>query len=136
MRTETRKRPLNRGLWGTNIITAVLAYFIAVQVFDSKVAFGIFIAIISGLVVNVLVGSITEYYTSNAKPPTQHIADASQTGAATNIIAGIATGLRSTALPMVVFAIAIYVAFHFAGIYGIAMAAMGMLCTAGMVCSS
>ena len=123
---------LNRGLWGTNIITAVLAYFLSSYVFGDK-GFGIFIAIVAGLIVNVLVGMITEYYTSNAKAPCQHIADASQTGPATNIIAGVATGLRSTALPMIVFAAATYLAFTYAGIYGIAMAAMGMLCTAGMV---
>lgn len=123
---------LNRGLWATNVLTAVMAYFLASTVFGSK-GFGIFIAIVAGLVVNVLVGAITEYYTSSAKPPTQHIADASQTGPATNIISGIATGLRSTALPMIVFAVAIWVAYGQAGIYGIAMAAMGMLCTAGMV---
>lgn len=124
---------LNRGLWATNIITAVLSYILAIQVFDSKQAFGIFIAIVAGLVVNVLVGMLTEYYTSNAKAPTQHIADASQTGPATNIISGIATGLRSTGLPMIVFAAATWLAYSQAGIYGIAMAAMGMLCTAGMV---
>jgi len=123
---------LNRGLWGTNLITAVLAYGLATYIFP-KDGLGIFIAIVSGLVVNVLVGMITEYYTSSAHKPTQAIAAASETGAATNIIAGIATGLRSTALPMIVFCVAIWVAFSQAGIYGIAMAAMGMLCTAGMV---
>ncbi|HWQ62566.1 MAG TPA: sodium-translocating pyrophosphatase, partial [Negativicutes bacterium] len=123
---------LNRGLWGTNVITAILAYVLATRVFGDK-GTGIFIAIVCGLIVNILVGMITEYYTSNAKAPCQHIADASQTGPATNIIAGLATGLRSTALPMIVFAAAIYVAFNQAGIYGIAMAAMGMLSTAGMV---
>lgn len=123
---------LNRGLWATNIITAVLAYVLAQHVFGAQ-GFGIFIAIVAGLVVNVLVGAITEYYTANTKPPTQHIADAAQTGPATCIISGIATGLRSTALPIIVFAVAIYVSFDQAGIYGIAMAAMGMLCTAGMV---
>ena len=65
--------------------------------------------------------------------PTKLIAAACETGAATNIIAGIATGLKSTALPMLVFCIAIWVSYSQAGIYGIAMAAMGMLCTAGMV---
>lgn len=123
---------LNRGLWGTNIITAVFAYFLAEMIFGAK-GLGIFVAIVCGLVVNILVGMITEYYTSNTKAPTRHIADASQTGPATNIISGLATGLRSTALPMVVFAVAIGVAYSQAGIYGIAMAAMGMLCTAGMV---
>ncbi len=124
---------LNRGLWGTNIITAVIAYFMAIATFGAEKGLGIFIAIVAGLVVNVLVGLITEYYTSHAHFPTRDIADSSRTGAATNIISGVATGLKSTALPMIVFAVATYVAFTYAGIYGIAMAAMGMLCTAGMV---
>ncbi|VBB07626.1 pyrophosphate-energised proton pump [Lucifera butyrica] len=123
---------LNRGLWGTNIITAFLAYILADKMFGRQ-GIGIFIAILAGLVVNVLVGMITEYYTSHAKKPTRKISDASRTGAATNIISGVATGLKSTAYPMIVFAIAIWVAYNQAGIYGIAMAAMGMLCTAGMV---
>ncbi|WP_371362847.1 K(+)-stimulated pyrophosphate-energized proton pump [Sporomusa rhizae] len=123
---------LNRGIWGTNILVAVATYGFASMMFPAK-AMGITIAVICGLAVNVLVGAITEYYTSSNKPPTQHIADASQTGPATNVIAGIACGLRSTALPMIVFAVAIWVAYSSAGIYGIAMAAMGMLCTAGMV---
>ncbi|MBU2699247.1 K(+)-stimulated pyrophosphate-energized sodium pump [Sporomusaceae bacterium BoRhaA] len=123
---------LNRGLWGTNIITAILAFFLATNTFGAK-GLGIFAAIVSGLVVNILVGMITEYYTSHAKAPTRKIAEASETGAATNIIAGLATGLHSTALPMIVFCIATAVAFNQAGIYGIAIAAMGMLCTAGTV---
>ena len=123
---------LNRGLWGTNIITAILAYVLASNTFGDK-ALGIWVAIVAGLVVNILVGLLTEYYTSNQRPPVQHIADASQTGAATNIIAGLATGLRSTTFPMIVFAAAIWLACGQAGIYGIAMAAMGMLSTAGIV---
>lgn len=123
---------LNRGLWGTNIITAILSYYLATMIFGAK-GFGIFVAIVAGLVVNVLVGMITEYYTSHAHKPTQRIADSAQTGPATAIISGIATGLSSTALPMVVFAAATWLAYSQAGIYGIAMAAMGMLCTAGMV---
>ncbi|WP_425058422.1 K(+)-stimulated pyrophosphate-energized proton pump [Sporomusa carbonis] len=123
---------LNRGIWGTNILVAVASYGLGTMIFGDK-GFGITVAIVCGLAVNVLVGAITEYYTSNNKAPTQHIADASQTGPATNVIAGVANGLRSTAIPMVVFAIAIWISFNQAGIYGIAMAAMGMLCTAGMV---
>ncbi len=123
---------LNRGLWGTNILVAVIAYFMAASIFGAK-GLGIFVAIVAGLAVNVLVGLITEYYTSHAHFPTRDIADSSRTGAATNIISGVATGLKSTALPMIVFAVATYVAYSNAGIYGIAMAAMGMLCTAGMV---
>ncbi|HWR42508.1 sodium-translocating pyrophosphatase [Sporomusa sp.] len=123
---------LNRGIWGTNILVAIATYAIASTMLPTK-AVGITIAVVAGLAVNVLVGMITEYYTANNKPPTQHIADASQTGPATNVIAGIACGLRSTGLPMLVFAVAIWVSYSQAGIYGIAMAAMGMLCTAGMV---
>ncbi len=124
---------LNRGLWGTNLLTAIMAYFLSNHIFGEQIGFGIFIAIVAGLIVNVLVGIITEYYTSSAKSPTKLIAAACETGAATNIIQGIATGLKSTAFPMIVFAVAIWISFGQAGIYGIAMAAMGMLCTAGMV---
>ena len=125
---------LNRGIWGTNIITAVAAFAIAPYVFgDSKAAMGVAISITAGLAVNVLIGIITEYYTSHAKTPTRKIADASQTGPATNIIAGLATGLKSTTLPIIVFVVAIAVSYSAAGVYGIAMAAMGMLCTAAMV---
>lgn len=123
---------LNMGLWGTNVITGLIAYFLASSLFGAK-GFGIFISIVAGLAVNVLIGMITEYYTSHAKLPTQKIADASQTGPATNIITGLATGLKSTALPTLVFVSATWVAYTMAGTYGIAMAAMGMLCTAAMV---
>lgn len=123
---------LNMGLWGTNVITGILAYLLANSLFGAK-GFGIFISIVAGLVVNVLIGMITEYYTSHAKPPTQAIANASQTGPATNIISGLATGLRSTSLPILVFVAATWLAYSMAGTYGIAMAAMGMLCTAAMV---
>ena len=123
---------LNMGLWGTNVITGILAYLLANSLFGAK-GFGIFISIVAGLVVNVLIGMITEYYTSHAKAPTQAIANASQTGPATNIISGLATGLRSTSLPILVFVAATWLAYGMAGTYGIAMAAMGMLCTAAMV---
>ena len=123
---------LNMGLWGTNLITGIIAYFLATNLFGEK-GLGIFIAIISGLSVNVLIGMITEYYTSHAKMPTRDIAGASLTGAATNIISGIATGLKSTSLPIIVFVLATWVAYRVAGTYGIAMAAMGMLCTAAMI---
>jgi K(+)-stimulated pyrophosphate-energized sodium pump len=127
---------LNKGLWGTNLITAIGAWFAAQLMFgaaDSKLAVGVFVSIVCGLLVNVAIGFITEYYTSNLKPPAQKIAEASLTGAATNIISGLATGLRSTAGPIIVILAATMISHYFAGIYGIAMAAMGMLCTAGMV---
>jgi K(+)-stimulated pyrophosphate-energized sodium pump len=126
------QKALNRGLWATNLLTALMAFFLAQKIFGAQ-GFSIFIAIVAGLGVNVLVGMITEYYTSHANEPTRGIADASVTGPATNVISGIANGLRSTGYSMLVFVAAIWIAFNQAGIYGIAMAAMGMLCTAGMV---
>ncbi|CAA7599833.1 inorganic diphosphatase [Acididesulfobacillus acetoxydans] len=132
---------LNRGLWGTNILTAIAAYGLVQWLLPASIRVqgvtvtpnGVFVAILAGLVVNVLIGLLTEYYTSNQKKPAQSIAKASETGAATNIIAGLAIGLKSTALPVLVICAAIYVSFASAGIFGIAMAAMAMLSTAGMV---
>ncbi|ADG83541.1 V-type H(+)-translocating pyrophosphatase [Thermincola ferriacetica] len=130
---------LNKGLYGTNIITAVAGFFLAQWLFADK-AIGIFVGIVAGLVTNVAVGYITELYTSYHKRPAQEIAEASETGPATNIIKGLAVGLKSTVYPILVIVIAIYASYIAAesagaglGIYGIAMAAMGMLSTAGMV---
>ncbi|HEX3015015.1 MAG TPA: sodium-translocating pyrophosphatase [Desulfobacteria bacterium] len=123
---------LNKGLYGTNIIVASAAFFLTQWLVPGK-AIEVFIAVVCGLVVNIAIGYITEYYTSNLKRPAQAIAEASQTGAATNIIAGIATGLKSTVWPVLVICAATLIAYQFAGVYGIAMAAMGMLSTAGMV---
>ncbi|GAB6172924.1 sodium-translocating pyrophosphatase [Paradesulfitobacterium aromaticivorans] len=132
---------LNKGLWGTNLITAIAAYVLVQWLMPATITIsginvtpnGVYIAIFSGLVVNVLIGLLTEYYTSNQKKPAQGIAKASETGAATNIIAGLAVGLKSTALPVLVICAATYISYSAAGIFGIAMAAMAMLSTAGMV---
>lgn len=132
---------LNLGLWGTNLLTAIAAYFLVHWMLPASITVkgatltpnSVYVAILAGLVVNVLIGLITEYYTSNQKKPAQSIAKASETGAATNLIAGLAVGMKSTALPVIVICSAIYVSFEAAGIYGIAMAAMAMLSTAGMV---
>ncbi|AHF08209.1 sodium-translocating pyrophosphatase [Desulfitobacterium metallireducens] len=133
---------LNKGLWGTNALTALGAFGLVNVMLPSTLKVSntltitpnrVFIAVIAGLVVNVLIGMLTEYYTSNQKKPAQAIAKASETGAATNLIAGLATGMKSTALPVIVICVAIYVSFQAAGVYGIAIAAMAMLSTAGMV---
>ncbi len=95
-------------------------------------AFGVVWATIAGLAAGVAIGVITEYYTSVSRRPAQAIADDSRTGVATNIISGLATGMRSTALPVLVLAAAILVAHGQAGLYGIAIAALGMLSTTGI----
>jgi len=93
---------------------------------------GIFGAIITGLIVGVVIGKLTEYYTSDCHKPVHKIAEASQTGAATNLIYGLAIGYESTALPIIVLVVGIFSSFKCAGLYGIAISAVGMLSTLGV----
>ena len=89
-------------------------------------------AIIAGLVVGVAIGKLTEVYTSADFGSVKKIADQSQTGSATTIISGLGVGMMSTLWPIICIAIGIYVAFHFAGVYGISLSAVGMLSITGI----
>lgn len=117
---------------GSNI--AALLVVIASLVL-SKVLFGNFdgaIAVIAGLIVGVLIGLITECYTSADYNPVKKIGEQSETGPATTIISGIAVGMQSTAIPLILICIGIFVAYQVDGLYGIALAAVGMLSTTGI----
>ena len=114
---------------GSNIAALLV---VIVSLVLSKVLFGNFdgaIAVIAGLIVGVLIGLITEYYTSADYNPVKKIGEQSETGPATTIISGIAVGMQSTAIPLILICIGIFVAYQVDGLYGIALAAVGMLST-------
>ncbi len=113
-------------------IVIIGSYFITMNVLQN---IGPFIAVIAGLLAGVIIGKLTDYYTSYHFKPTQDLARASQTGAATNIISGLALGMKSTTLPLLTIIVAILVAYQAGGVYGIAIAAVGMLSTVGTTVS-
>ncbi len=132
---------LNIGTFGAAGIMAIITYFIIVKMVPAEIAIsatasitamGIFIATVVGLAAGIAIGMITEYYTAKDKGPVLHIAAQSQTGAGTTLIAGLATGMASTALPILVLGTAIILSYQFADLYGIAIAALGMLSTTGI----
>lgn len=90
---------------------------------------GVLISILSGLWGGLIIGFVTEYYTSHSYAPVRQVADASKTGAATNIIYGLSLGYKSSVIPTLAIALVVYLSWHFAGMYGIAMAAIGMIST-------
>ena len=129
---------LYKGLIVAGVVAGILFYpitkWMLAGVFDNPADINnIFFASLVGLVVTALMVIITDYYTSTKYNPVKKIAKASETGHGTNIIAGIGIGMKSTALPVIVIAIGIWVAFYFAGLYGIAIAAMSMLSLTGII---
>ena len=122
---------LQKGLVVASLIVFFGAWWIT-EHFLQEEGTGVYIALVSGLIVGVLIGLITEYYTSADFKPVKDLAKASETGAATNIIGGLALGYKSTALPMVMIIIAIFTSYRYAGLYGIAISAVGMLSTLGI----
>ncbi len=120
---------LRRGTFGASFMVAGIA---AIAVHVLGVDWGVMWAMIAGLVAGVLIGESTNYFTSYSFSPTRRIANASQTGSATNITGGFANGLMSTVPPIIIVVVAILVAHHYADIYGIAIAGIGMLSTLGI----
>lgn len=133
---------LYKGLIASGVLACIAFWFVTAQMFPQGLtnadgatfsAMNIFISAIVGLVVTGAIFWITEYYTATEYGPVKHIAQASTTGHATNIIAGLGISMKSTALPIIVIAAGIIVAFNCAGVYGIAIAAVSMLSLTGIV---
>jgi K(+)-stimulated pyrophosphate-energized sodium pump len=134
VRTKEGKDPrfaLNKGIFASAILMFIFSYFLITYV-SGQGAINVWYSVISGLIAGIVIGLVTEYYTSENRGPARSIAEASQTGAATNIIAGLSVGMKSTAIPVIAVGSALMISYHFAGLYGIAIAAVGMLSTLGI----
>ena len=122
---------LNKGTFGSAVLAVVFMFFGMTRYFP-EIEIGVFYSIVSGLGAGIIIGLITEYYTASKHSPTQGIAEESTGGAATNIIAGLSTGMVSTLIPMLTVSAAMLLSYYFAGLYGIGIASIGMLSTLGI----
>lgn len=132
---------LNMGNWGSIVLTAVATYPLVMWLLPetnmvirgvSFTSIDVYFAIILGLVVGAIMSAVTEYYTAMGKRPVQSIVNQSSTGHATNIIGGLSVGMESTVIPILVLAAGIFLSYKFAGLYGVAIAAAGMMATTAM----
>ncbi|MGL4731189.1 MAG: sodium-translocating pyrophosphatase, partial [Clostridium sp.] len=134
------QKTLNLGLYTSVLIMILFAFILSNKVLNTTKPF---IAVLVGIIVGVLIGKVTEYYTSDSYSPVKSIAEKSQTGSATNIIEGLAVGMKSTVIPILIIAIGVILSYFLIGgandaslgLYGISLAAVGMLATSGMVIS-
>jgi len=127
--TEQVRRAMSRGIIISNLLMIGAAYFITINLFGQR---GLFYACLAGLLVGFCIGQVTEYYTSDKRKPVLNIARASETGPSTNIIEGLSLGMLSVFWPVLGVALAMMIAFHFAGLYGIAIASVGILAVLGI----
>lgn len=123
------QKALNYGEYGATLIEIVASAILSYTFFKS---FNAFLAILAGLVVGTAIGKVTEMYTSEKYKSVKQIAESSKTGSATNIISGLSVGMKSTAIPILFIVAGVLVSYAFFGMYGIALAAVGMLSTTGM----
>ncbi|MDB5153460.1 MAG: sodium-translocating pyrophosphatase, partial [Mucilaginibacter sp.] len=151
--TDSVQKALNIGNWASIILTAIATYFLVHWMLPADdlhmirdesttgvlkdgashfTSSGVYYAIVVGLIVGTLMSMITEYYTAMGKRPVLGIIRQSSTGHATNIIGGLAVGMESTVLPILVLASGIYGSYYFAGLYGVSIAAAGMMATTAM----
>ncbi len=139
--TKVVQNALNMGNWGSIVLTAIACYFLCTTILPSGKMYlrgfeftnmDVYYSILVGLVVGTLMSIITEYYTAMGKRPVMSIVKQSATGHATNVIGGLAVGMESTLLPIIVLAGGIYGSYYFAGLYGVAIAAAGMMATTAM----
>src|SRR6185437_15908569 len=139
--TDSVQRALNFGNWSSIVLTAIASYFAVTMLLPQGdlihrgvkfTSMDVYYAIITGLVVGTLMSMITEYYTAMGKRPVLSIIKQSGTGHATNIIGGLSVGMESTVAPILVLASGIMTSYYFAGLYGVSIAAAGMMATTAM----